>query len=143
MIIFLAIVLIAGLLMYAVVVGSVGSKTRGKKGGSRGAARKVNVKDKWALVKVMSGSGPAGLKNAIVEADKLFDYVMKQQGYPGDTMADRLRHAQRELSDRNAVWQAHRLRNALAHEVGFDLVPTQAKGAILDFEQGLKDLGAL
>lgn len=142
MMIFLAIVLIAGLMMYAVIVGSGKSKNRGKKGG-RGAARKVNVKDKWALVKVMSTSGPAGLKNAISEADKLFDYVMKQQGYPGDTMADRLRHAQRELSDRNAVWQAHRLRNALAHEVGFDLVPTQAKGAILDFEQGLKDLGAL
>lgn len=68
---------------------------------------------------------------------------MKSQGYSGEVMAERLKQAQTKLSDRNAVWSAHKLRNALAHEVGFDLVASQAQEALRAFERGLKDLGAL
>jgi hypothetical protein len=61
-------------------------------------------------------------------------------------MGERLKSARPRFADRglyDALWRAHKLRNALAHEVGFDLVPSQAKEALRDFERGLKYLGAL
>lgn len=148
---FLVFILIGGLLLLAVIGGSMGKSTGGRKRGSRRTASskggaKVNVADKWATIQAMSAGGPAGLKNALSEADKLFDHALKQQGYPGETMADRLKAAKSSFSSYSfydGIWRAHKLRNALAHEVGFDLVPSQAREALGDFERGLKDLGAL
>src|SRR5688572_13906932 len=74
------------------------------------------VQQRWATIMQMSETGGNGLKNSIVEADKLLDHVMKQKGYAGATMADRLRHAESRFTKINAVWSAHKLRNALAHE---------------------------
>lgn len=150
MIIFLIIILVSGLLLFAVVGSGVGQGSGGKRrGNGRGSQRgvaKINVADKWATIQTMAASGPAGLKNAISEGDKLFDHALRQQGFPGDTMADRLKAARTSFSSYSfydGIWRAHKLRNALAHEVGFDLVPSQAREALNDFERGLKDLGAL
>ena len=144
----LIIAFVGGLLLYGVILtGAVttAGKHEPKKGKKtyRGHLDRTLVAERWATVQAMSQGGGNGLRQAVSEADKLFDYVMKAQGYPGETMADRLRAAQPKLSDRNAVWSAHKLRNALAHEVGFDLVASQVHEALLGFERGLKDLGAL
>jgi hypothetical protein len=144
----LIIAFVGGLLLYGVIfTGAVTSAGRHepKKGKItyRGHLDRALVAERWATIQAMSQSGGNGLRQAVSEADKLFDYVMKEQGYAGQTMADRLRSAQSKLSNRNAVWSAHKLRNALAHEVGFDLVPSQVKEALAGFERGLKDLGAL
>lgn len=101
---------------------------------------------RWATIEAMANTGGNGLRQAINEADKLFDHILRQQGLSGTTMGDRLKSARPRFSDREAydhIWRAHKLRNALAHEVGFDLVPSQAKEALADFETGLKTLGAL
>lgn len=150
MIAYLVIILIGGLLLFAVIGGvgkGAGSKKRDRRrsGGSISGS-KVNVADKWATIQTISAGGPAGLKNALSEADKLFDHALKQQGYPGETMAERLKAAKSNFSSYSfydGIWRAHKLRNALAHEVGFDLVPSQAREALGDFERGLKDLGVL
>jgi hypothetical protein len=146
--IFLVIIFVAGLLLYGIVltgtVNSVGKNAKAGKKNYRGHLDRAMVAERWATIHTMSVSGGGnGLRQAVSEADKLFDYVMKTQGYAGETMADRLRSAQSKLSDRNAVWSAHKLRNALAHEVGFDLVASQVQEALRGFERGLKDLGAL
>jgi hypothetical protein len=70
---------------------------------------------------------------------------MKQSGIPGDTMGDRLKNARKSF-DRNTydnVWRAHKLRNTMAHEISFDLVPSQVREALSDFERGLRELGVL
>ena len=144
----LIIAFVGGLLLYGVIItGAVtaaGSHdSRKTKKTYRSHLDRPLVAERWATIQAMSQGGGNGLRQAVSEADKLFDYVMKAQGYPGETMADRLRSAQSKLSDRNAVWSAHKLRNALAHEVGFDLVASQVHEALRGFERGLKDLGAL
>jgi hypothetical protein len=151
MIIFLVIILIAGLLLFAVIGGAAGRGSGGKKRGKRGGGSsrtpaRINVAEKWGTIQTISAGGPSGLKNAVSEADKLVDYALKQQGFPGETMADRLKAARTSFSSYSfydGIWRAHKLRNALAHEVGFDFVPSQAREALTDFERGLKDLGAL
>jgi hypothetical protein len=144
----LIIAFVGGLLLYGVIISSSVTSTgkhaakHGKKT-YRGHVDRALVAERWSTIQAMSQGGGNGLRQAVSEADKLLDYVMKNQGYPGETMADRLRSAQSKLSDRNAVWSAHKLRNALAHEVGFDLVASQVKEAVAAYERGLKDLGAL
>jgi len=137
----LLIIVAAGILMLAVVTGS----------GKRPARRKQRtsrldydlVRSRWAEVEQMSKNGGLGLKGAITEADKLLDYVMKGQGARGETMAERLKSSQPRLSDKEAVWQAHKLRNHLNHEVGFEVVASHAREAINAYGRALKDLGAL
>ena len=141
MIIFLAIIFIAGIILYAVVESGYGKKRKGGRPvassrGYRGFVDQGEIKARWHTIMTASEGGASGLKSSINEADK-------QLGYPGEKMSDRLKLAGPRFTSRDSVWRAHKLRNALAHEVGFDLVPSQAREALKDFEQALKDLGAL
>lgn len=139
----LIIILAAAILVYA-VIGSKGGPKHTRHGGRRvGGVDRNLVASRWQAIQLMSQTDGSGLKNAISEADKLVDYVLMHSGVPGATMADRLRAGSNRFSDINAIWRAHKLRNALAHEVGFDLVASQAREALRDFERGLRDLGAL
>ena len=145
MITFLVIVLVGGIILYAVVESGRVTKKRGRTNARPSAAHldRADFSARWSTIMATSTQGASGLKSALNEADKLLDHAMKQLGYPGATMGERLKVAGRHMPNRDAVWRAHKLRNALAHEVGFDLVPSQVKEALAGFEQGLKDLGAL
>jgi len=140
----LIVVLAAALLLFAVV--SSGSSAGGKKPRKRSANRvggvdREFVSRKWAEIEAKAGGG--ALASAVSEADKLLDYALKQSGVRGETMGERLKQGGGRFSDINAIWSAHKLRNTLAHEVEFDLVPSVAKEAIASFRRGLQDLGAL
>ena len=80
---------------------------------------------------------------AVIDADKLLDEALKKRSYKGKTVGERLVSAQRDLSDNDSVWYAHKLRNRLVHEPTVRLRKTEAKNALAGFRQGLKDLGAL
>ena len=96
---------------------------------------------KWAelLARVKT---PEGMMLAVIDADKLLDEALKKHHMKGKTMGERLVSAQRLLSDNDAVWFAHKLRNRLVHEPNVKLKQTEAKNALAGFRQGLKDLGA-
>ena len=84
-----------------------------------------------------------GMILAVIDADKLFDEALKKRSYRGKTMGERLVAAQHEISDNDAVWYAHKLRNRLVHEPTVRLRKNEAKNALAGIRQGLKDLGAL
>lgn len=138
----LVISLVVGLLLLAVVSG--GSRTKKMHSRPRGPKPRFStatVQKRWSVIKELPAQGGNGLRQAILEADKLLDYVLQGQGYRGDTMAERMRSAGSRFSRRNGVWSAHKLRNAVAHEIEFDLVPSQVKSALADYERAIKDLG--
>jgi hypothetical protein len=58
-------------------------------------------------------------------------------------MGERLVAAQRTLSDNDAVWYAHKLRNRLVHEDNVRLTKRDVQKALSGFKQALRDLGAL
>ncbi len=158
MITFLIIALIAGFILIAVIEGT-SKRGRGSRRGWGGHSSqrsgssnyrptparldREQIVTRWATIQAMAAGGGNGLRQAVSEADKLLDHVMRQSGASGDTMGERLKSFQGRFSDTNSVWRAHKLRNALAHEVGYDLVPSQAKEALRDFERALRDLGGL
>lgn len=80
---------------------------------------------------------------AIINADKLVDDALKRRKYRGKTMGERLVAAQRDLSDNDGVWFAHKLRNRLVHESEIKLKEPDVKKALVGLRQALKDLGGL
>lgn len=80
---------------------------------------------------------------AVINADKLVDDALKKRKYKGRTMGERMVAAQRDMSDNDGVWFAHKLRNRLVHEADINLKETDVKKALLGLRQALKDLGAL
>ncbi|HEX5395414.1 MAG TPA: hypothetical protein VFW52_03645 [Candidatus Saccharimonadales bacterium] len=86
---------------------------------------------------------PEGMALAVIDADKLLDEALKRRGYKGKTMGERLVAAQRDLSNNDAVWYAHKLRNRLVHEPNVRLRKNDAKNALAGIKQSLQDLGAL
>lgn len=99
------------------------------------------VRQRWVEISHMQGQGGMGLKNALMEADKLLDYVMRAQGFTGETMGDRLKHHGDRFSDLNGVWSAHKLRNQVAHDVHVDIVKPQVTNAIAALGRAISDLG--
>lgn len=97
----------------------------------------------WKNIEAFKANGGAGLQLAIMEADKLLDHALKNRGYGGQTMGDRLKAARGAFMNNDAIWQAHKLRNRLAHEQDVRLNSMQVDQALRGFKAGLKDLGAL
>lgn len=88
-------------------------------------------------------TNPATFVTTIINADKLLDKALVEMGTSGKTMGERLKHTGGRFSDLNAVWRAHKLRNALAHEADIEITYRQAAGALAIYKQALKDLGAI
>ncbi len=80
---------------------------------------------------------------AVIHADKLVDEALKRRKYKGNTMGERMVAAQRDFSDNDGVWFAHKLRNRLVHEVDTKVKEADVKKALMGLRQALKDLGAL
>lgn len=99
-------------------------------------------KKQWDMILSYKSNGGAGLQLAIFEADKLLDHALKNRGYPGETMGERLKAARGSFMNNDAVWHAHKLRNRLAHEQNVPLNGLTVDQALRGFRAALKDLGA-
>lgn len=83
-------------------------------------------------------------KFAVIEADKLVDDVLKGAEFQGDTMGERLMNIQPgQLTTLQGLWEAHKIRNRLVHDVNYFLRYTEAKRAVGLYEKTLKELQAL
>lgn len=76
----------------------------------------------------------------ILEADKVLHLALSTLGYAGST-GEMLRHAEKRLSQPNSVWRAHKLRNALAHELDVQVRKRESNTAMRAYAVALKDLG--
>lgn len=109
----------------------------------KSSRRKFSDKDrrfiivKWEEIFSISKSD---FKNAIIEADKLLDYTLSKKGYSG-SLGDKLKKAAPLFTDLNGIWGAHKIRNRLAHEMGFEVSPDETQDVLSQFKRALRDLG--
>jgi hypothetical protein len=134
MLVFLAVIIVFGVIVLAAI--NRFGKVRGPK------LNHEYFEHQWMLL-LARVKTPEGMVLAIVDADKLLDQALKKHRFKGKTMGERLVSAQRMISDNDAVWYAHKLRNRLVHEPNVRLKKKEAQIALAGFRQGLKDLGAL
>ncbi len=141
-------VLIAVLIAVPILGGSFGRKSKaGVKRGNAQSLDKKFVQGKWLEIRTtFSLGGASHMKNAVIEADKLVDHVLKSRGVAGNTMGERMKSAKKlfpHYADYDNLWFAHKVRNNIAHEASHELNNGEAKRAMEYFEKSLKILGAL
>jgi hypothetical protein len=131
---FLLGVLVVAALLFVVIIVS----RRGPKG-----LNKEQYQSDWLALEQSVTAEPATWQLVVLNADKLLDRALKERGYKGTTMGERMMSAARTFTKRNHVWAAHKLRNRLAHEDNVPISLKVTKQALTGFKSGLKDLGAL
>ncbi len=131
--------------MFAAII-IVGAMLFGIIGLTKQGKRYLNIDQyriKWMdIERRLKSDEPSSFKLCVMDADNLLDRALKERGFKGQTMGERMRSAANSLSNRNTVWAAHKLRNQIAHEdvsVSYD----QSRTALSGFKQALKDLGAI
>lgn len=103
---------------------------------------KTAISESWNTV-IRKAQSEATWDSAIIHADRLLDSVLKARGYKGSTMGERLVSAKKVLSNRNTVWEAHKLRNKIVHDESVNLSNARVVDALRGFETALKDLEAI
>jgi hypothetical protein len=118
----------------------------GKKGGSSAGqgAELRRLGESWEQVELYVLQ-PATYSLAVSEGDKILDAALRIKGLPGQTMADRLKAGQTlfPADMYNQIWSAHKLRNALAHEIGAAPDSGEVRAAVSTFRAALYQLGVL
>jgi hypothetical protein len=128
--IFLVVVVVAGLVLFV----GLGRFTKRRSG-----LDTKYYRERWEKIEQVQKMGDAGWQVAVIQADKLLDKALKQRGFAGETMGDRLKSA--HAGDR--VWAAHKVRNRIAHETDVKLNHIVISQALRGFKEGLKNVGAL
>ncbi len=80
-------------------------------------------------------------KLAIISADSLIDKILELAGYHGENLGERLKKIEpSDLDSLNDVWEAHKIRNRIAHEPDLHLSRDEAINALSCYEKVLKEL---
>lgn len=77
------------------------------------------------ILEHVASDNPNDWKLAIIEADIILDGLLKERGYAGNTLGERLKSiGPQQMDSLNDAWEAHKIRNMIAHE-GPDFVLTK------------------
>lgn len=126
-----SIIFIIGIIAFLLVVYVVYQSS--KRGFSTSVQKKIQ--GSWGQISSMQD-----FNHAILEADKLLDFVLLKKGYTG-SLGNKLKAGGKLFSDLNGIWSAHKLRNTIAHELHHKVNEREYSRAIKSFLRGLRDLG--
>ena len=96
-----------------------------------------NKATRWQSIldKVNSDLEP-NWKIAVMDADILLDEVLQEQGYVGSGVGERLKQVGPEFKDSiSYAWEAHKVRNQVAHDAQFALSQREARKTISMYER--------
>lgn len=94
------------------------------------------------IVNKFNSDNPESAKIAVIEADALVDDVLKQLGYEGEHMADRLAKLDPNFfPSAEKIWEAHRIRNELTHAPGIGLPIEKIKRLLEHYRDFFKEAG--
>ncbi|MBP9816037.1 hypothetical protein KBD09_02255 [Candidatus Woesebacteria bacterium] len=82
------------------------------------------------------------IRTALIQIDAVLDAVLQQKRIPGSTLGERLKNArdQFDRSTYNAVWEAHKLRNKIVHEIDYRPPISFVKQNYMELKFGIKQL---
>ena len=109
---------------------------------NKGVSQSNRLKELYAHI---DSDNPSDWKLGLIEADIILDEVLKQKGYAGTSLGERLRSiSPTTMASLDDAWQAHKVRNQIAHG-GPDFVLTHklAKETTVQYERVFKELGVV
>lgn len=103
---------------------------------------KRHLNKSWQKILLrLAKNDEANLRLALIEADNLFDDLLKQMKLPGESMADRLRYIDSsQVSNIDEIWQAHKLRNLIVHNHEYQITRNEIESGVRAYEKALKEL---
>lgn len=104
---------------------------------------KAKYQERWMNITGSVTDDSGSMQLAIINADKLLDTAMRERGFAGKSMGERLKNQGSQFTNLNAVWAAHKLRNRVAHEHDVVLNQRTTQAALNSFKAALRDMGAL
>jgi hypothetical protein len=100
----------------------------------------------WAAVKEqLLSENASDWKLAVMSADAVMGEALDDMKIEGATMADKLKALgeSRRLRSYEQLWDAHKVRNEIAHDPRRTLSQEEARRVVQYFEETLKELGAM
>ena len=92
------------------------------------------------IVKLIGSDNPNDWKLAILEADKVLEMVVNTFSVPGDNMGDKMKNIERgDFQNLEEAWQAHKVRNRIAHEQNFHISQREVRVAIDNYEKVFRE----
>lgn len=106
---------------------------------------KKQINNSWLMIlKRVEKNSEAEWKLALIEADKLFDDLLKRMDYLGKDQGERMKHLTKaQFSNINELWEAHKARNRLAHESDFNISQEKVIYFLKSYEKAFKDLALI
>ncbi len=101
---------------------------------------------RWEHIEeLVAGTSTSEWREAIIEADIMLHEMLTSRGYKGASIAEKLREVdQAEMGTLQNAWEAHRVRNQIAHEgSGFQLTQTLAQRTIQQYESVFREFGVI
>ena len=102
------------------------------------------IENEWRSIDVdLKSKSPAVLKHALIKADKSLDNLLKDFA-TGNTMGERMISSKNKFSQDvyQSIWSAHKVRNSMVHDSGFEPTYVVLNSAIEDLRKGVRQLGA-
>lgn len=106
-------------------------------------ANRKSEDPRWKRIDTLTQSTNANdWRIALIEADAVMDELIKNMGFPGENMGERMKGmVKSDFPLLDSAWEVHRLRNTLAHETGYQLTKTEMDKAMDTYHRIFKDLG--
>src|SRR3989344_8464727 len=101
------------------------------------------IRRDWEEIDILlKGRAPSQLRQALIKADKSLDNALKDV-VEGEGMGERLKNARNMFDYQmyDKIWKAHKMRNSLVHESGYEPPYHMVEGGIADLRNALGKLG--
>jgi hypothetical protein len=96
-----------------------------------------------ALIGIKNNFEDGQYQLVVLNSDKLVDQALKDLKIKGSTMGERLKNCKNLKFNLNQIWQVHKLRNKVAHEVGFQVSKAEAQFVYSSTRDNLKKINAI
>ncbi len=114
------------------------------RGGGRSSLNIDKYRSEWMKIEQsVARDNESSWHLAVLNADKLLDKALRERGFKGQTMGERMKSAKDSWENTNHIWTAHKLRNQIAHETQAKVTYDITRRALEAYKQGLKDMGAI
>ncbi|MBU1110615.1 hypothetical protein KKB83_03295 [Patescibacteria group bacterium] len=117
------------------------------KGKTLSVGEREQIRQGWIKIQALiEAPGASASNQAVIKADKLLDFALKKMRMKGETLGERLKNAQKRFSSYDiydTAWKAHKIRNAVVHETGYDLTKVTARSVLKQYKAVLSDLGGI
>ncbi len=102
---------------------------------------KIKEEINWSIVKESLEEGTiSGYKIAVIEAGKILENLLRQKGYPGKTIHDRILNARDYFHNLEGLLRAEKIRQNLVNNLEYQLTSIQVEDAINAYHQAVIDL---